>query len=40
MSGGGESAPAPAAKPTAAPPVDPVEELARKIYVEGLRATV
>jgi hypothetical protein len=34
MSGGGESAPAPAAKPVAAPPVDPVEELARKIYVE------
>jgi len=34
MSGGGESAPAPAAKPVAAPPVDPVEELARKIYIE------
>ena len=34
MSGGGESAPAPAAKPAAAPPVDPVEELAKKIYIE------
>ena len=35
MSGGGEhAAPAPAAKPAAAPPVDPVEELARKIYIE------
>ena len=34
MSGGGESAPAPAAKPVAAPPVDPVEELAKKIYIE------
>lgn len=34
MSGGGESAPAPAAKPVAAPPVDQVEELARKIFIE------
>jgi hypothetical protein len=34
MSGGGESAPAPAAKPAAAPHVDPIEELARHIYVE------
>jgi hypothetical protein len=34
MSGGGESAPAPAAKPAAAPPVDPVEELAKKIFIE------
>ncbi len=34
MSGGGESAPAPAAKPVAAAPVDQVEELARKIYIE------
>ena len=34
MSGGGESAPAPAAKPVATPPVDPVEDLARKIFIE------
>ena len=34
MSGGGEAAPAPAAKPVAAPPVDPIEELAKKIYIE------
>jgi hypothetical protein len=34
MSGGGESAPAPAAKPAAAPPHDPVEDLARKIFIE------
>jgi hypothetical protein len=34
MSGGGESAPAPSAKPVAAAPVDPIEDLARKIYVE------
>ncbi len=34
MSGGGESAPAPAAKPVAAAPVDPIEELARKIFIE------
>ena len=34
MSGGGESAPAPAAKPVATLPVDPVEELAKKIYIE------
>lgn len=34
MSGGGESAPAPAAKPVAAPPVDPVEELARQVFVQ------
>ena len=33
MSGGGESAPAPAAKPAAAAPVDHVEELAKKIFV-------
>jgi len=34
MSGGGESAPAPAAKAPAAAPVDPVEELAKKIFIE------
>jgi len=34
MSGGGESAPAPAAKPVATPPVDPIEELAKKIYIQ------
>ena len=34
MSGGGESAPAPAAKPVAAAPVDPIEELAKKIFIE------
>ena len=35
MSGGGEhAAPAPAAKPAAAPHVDPIEELAKKIYIE------
>jgi hypothetical protein len=34
MSGGGESAPAPAAKPAATAPVDAVEELAKKIYIE------
>jgi hypothetical protein len=34
MSGGGESAPAPAPKAAAAPPVDPVEELARLIYIQ------
>ena len=34
MSGGGESAPAPAAKTVATPPVDPVEDLARKIFIE------
>jgi hypothetical protein len=34
MSGGGESAPAPAAKPVAAAPVDPVEDLARQIFIE------
>jgi len=34
MSGGGESAPAPAAKPVATAPVDPVEDLARKIFIE------
>ena len=34
MSGGGESAPAPAAKPAAAPLVDPVEDLAKLIYIE------
>ena len=31
---GGESAPAPAAKPGAATPVDQIEELAKKIYIE------
>ena len=30
----GHAAPAPAAKPVAAPPVDPIEELARKIFIE------
>ena len=30
----GHAAPAPAAKPAAAPPVDPVEDLARKIFIE------
>ena len=34
MSGGGESAPAPAAKPAAAVPHDPIEELARQIFVQ------
>lgn len=34
MSGGGESAPAPAAKVVAAPPVDQIEELAKKIFIE------
>ena len=34
MSGGGESAPAPAPKAAAAVPIDPVEDLARKIFVE------
>lgn len=34
MSGGGEAAPAPAAKPVAAPHVDPIEELAKKIFIE------
>ena len=34
MSGGGESAPAPAAKGTPAAPVDHVEELAKQIFVE------
>ena len=34
MSGGGESAPAPASKPVAAAPVDPIEELAKKIFIE------
>jgi hypothetical protein len=34
MSGGGESAPAPAAKPVVAAPVDPIEELAKKIFIE------
>ena len=39
MSGGGESAPAPAPKAAAAPPVDPVEELAKQIFI-GLSAQV
>ena len=30
----GHAAPAPAAKPVAAPPVDPVEELARHIFIQ------
>lgn len=30
----GHAAPAPAAKPVAAPPVDPIEELAKKIFIE------
>ena len=34
MSGGGEAAPAPAAKPVAAQPVDLIEELAKKIFIE------
>jgi hypothetical protein len=34
MSGGGESAPAPAPKVAAAPPIDPVEDLAKKIFIE------
>jgi len=34
MSGGGESAPAPAPKAAPAAPVDPVEELARLIYIQ------
>ena len=35
MSGGGEhAAPAPAAKPAAAPHVDPIEELAKQIFVQ------
>lgn len=32
--GGGEAHPAPAAKAPAAPPVDPVEELAKQIFVQ------
>ncbi len=34
MSGGGEAAPAPAEKPAAVVPVDPVEELAKKIFIQ------
>jgi len=34
MSGGGESAPAPAPKASAAPATDPVEDLAKKIFIE------
>jgi hypothetical protein len=34
MSGGGESAPAPAAKAAPAAHVDPVEELAKQIYIQ------
>ena len=34
MSGGGEAAPAPAPKAAPVAPVDPVEELARLIYVQ------
>ena len=34
MSGGGESAPAPAAKAAPAAPVDPIEELARLIFIQ------
>jgi hypothetical protein len=33
MSGGGESAPAPA-KAAAIPPVDPIEELAREVFIQ------
>jgi hypothetical protein len=33
MSGGGEAAPAPAKAP-AAPPVDPVEELAKQVFIQ------
>lgn len=32
--GGGESHPAPAPKAAAAPPVDPVEELAKQIFIQ------
>ena len=34
MSGGGESAPAPAPKAAPAAPVDPVEDLARLVYIQ------
>jgi hypothetical protein len=34
MSGGGEAAPAPAPKAAPAAPVDPVEDLARQIYIQ------
>jgi len=34
MSGGGESAPAPAPKAAPVAPVDPVEDLARLIYIQ------
>ena len=34
MSGGGEAAPAPAAKPVAVAPVDHVEELAKNIFIQ------
>jgi|SRR6185295_8416849 len=34
MSGGGEAAPAPAAKPAPVVHVDPVEELAKQIFVQ------
>jgi hypothetical protein len=34
MSGGGESAPAPAPKAAPAAPVDPVEELAKQVFVQ------
>ena len=34
MSEEGHAAPAPAAKTAAAPPVDPIEELAKKIFIE------
>jgi hypothetical protein len=30
----GHAAPAPAAKPAAAPPVDPIEELAREVFIQ------
>jgi len=34
MSGGGESAPAPAPKAAPAVPVDPVEDLARQVFIQ------
>ena len=34
MSGGGESAPAPAPKAAPAAPVDPVEELAKQVFIQ------
>ena len=34
MSGGGEAAPAPAEKAVAAAPVDPIEDLARLVFIQ------